>query len=88
MDSAFGRGGLPIPAERSERYTIIEVLMFEGRSVATKNAFYPRLYADASAELGIDVTDLEITIIETPRHDCGIRGKAADELVLSYEVER
>ncbi len=78
----------PVPAGRSERYTVIEVLMFEGRSVATKKSFYARLYADAAAQLGINATDLEISIVETPRHDWGIRGQAGDELALTYEVQR
>ncbi len=78
----------PVPAGRSERYTVIEVLMFEGRTVATKKAFYARLYADAAAQLGIHAGDLEITIMETPRHDWGIRGHAGDELALTYKVRR
>ncbi len=85
---SLGRRGLPRPAGRSERYTVIEVLMFEGRSVATKKSFYARLYADAAAQLGINATDLEISIVETPRHDWGIRGQAGDELALTYEVQR
>ncbi|WP_432570714.1 tautomerase family protein [Kineococcus sp. SYSU DK005] len=77
----------PTPEGRSEQYTILEVLMFTGRTVATKKAFYQRLYRDFEAHLGIGATDLEITVVETPRHDWGIRGRAGDELTLSYRIE-
>lgn len=75
------------PPDRSERYLIIEVIMFSGRSVETKKDFYRLLYERAASELGIEPTDLEIVILETPRHDWGIRGRAGDELDLSYRVD-
>jgi hypothetical protein len=78
----------PTPDGRSERYTIIELVMFAGRTVNTKKAFYQRLYRDFEQQLGIDAVDLEITVVETPRHDWGIRGQAGDELALSYRVEQ
>jgi phenylpyruvate tautomerase PptA (4-oxalocrotonate tautomerase family) len=78
----------PTPAGRTERYTIIEIVMFEGRSVATKKAFFTRLYGDFTERLNIDPQDLEISIVETPQHDWGIRGRAGDELVLTYDVAR
>ncbi|WP_432574398.1 tautomerase family protein [Kineococcus sp. SYSU DK005] len=80
--------GFPTPQGRSEEYTILEVLMFTGRSVATKEAFHQRLYRDFEAHLGIEAIDLEISIVEAPRHDWGIRGRAGDELTLSYRVEQ
>ena len=78
----------PTPEGRSQKYTVIEVLMFTGRTVATKKAFYQRLYRDFAQDLGIEAVDLEITIVETPRHDWGIRGQAGDELTLTYRVEQ
>jgi 4-oxalocrotonate tautomerase family enzyme len=75
------------PPGRSERYTIIEISMFEGRSVETKKQLIRLLFERASARLGIAPDDLEITITETPRANWGIRGLPADELGLSYQVE-
>jgi Tautomerase enzyme len=46
--------------------------MFEGRSLATKKAFFARLYRDFAERLNIDPLDLEISIVETPRHDWGL----------------
>ena len=74
------------PGGRSQRYTIVEVSMFEGRSAQAKKAFIRLLYERAKTEIDLDATDLEITIFETPRANWGIRGLPGDELELGYKV--
>jgi phenylpyruvate tautomerase PptA (4-oxalocrotonate tautomerase family) len=74
------------PDDRSENYTIIEIAMFEGRSVEAKKRFYQLLFEQIQARLDIAPQDVEITITETPRHNWGIRGLPGDELQLGYEV--
>lgn len=74
------------PADRSERYTIIEISLFEGRSVETKKQLLHLLFRRLQEELQIAPQDLEITIFETPRHNWGIRGLPGDELSLNYRV--
>jgi phenylpyruvate tautomerase PptA (4-oxalocrotonate tautomerase family) len=74
------------PDGRSQRYTIVEVSMFEGRSAQAKKAFIRLLYERAKSEIDLDATDLEITISETPRANWGIRGLPGDELELGYKV--
>jgi hypothetical protein len=74
------------PSDRSERYTIIEILMFEGRSVEAKKQFIRLLFERAKERLQLEPMDLELTLIETPRHNWGIRGLPGDELELSYRV--
>ncbi|WP_426300488.1 tautomerase family protein [Arthrobacter sp. R-11] len=74
------------PDSRSERYTIIEGILFEGREVETKKSFYRALFEGFETVLGIAANDLEIVLIETPRHDWGIRGLPGDELNLDYKV--
>lgn len=75
------------PADRSERYTILEIGLFTGRSVDAKKTLFRLLYERAREELGLDPVDLEITLIESPRHDWGIRGRPGDELDLPYRVD-
>jgi 4-oxalocrotonate tautomerase family enzyme len=75
------------PSDRSEAYTIIEISMFEGRTVEAKKALIYRIFERFEADLGINPQDVEITIFETPRHNWGIRGKTGDELALNYKVE-
>lgn len=75
------------PPDRSENYTIIEISLFEGRSTEAKKSLIHTLFSLLSAKPGIDPQDLEITLFETPQANWGIRGKPADELTLSYQVE-
>jgi phenylpyruvate tautomerase PptA (4-oxalocrotonate tautomerase family) len=75
------------PQGRTEQYTIIEVSMFEGRSVETKKRFLRLLFDKLWQSLHISPEDIEITIFETPKHNWGIRGVPGDELVLNYKVE-
>lgn len=75
------------PPGRSEDYTIIEISLFEGRSVAAKKRLFALLYERCQAQLGIAPVDLEITLTETPRHNWGIRGLPGDELGLDYSVD-
>lgn len=73
------------PADRSERYTIIEISCFEGRSVEAKKALIRELF-ERLARAGIQPQDVEITITETPKHNWGIRGAPGDELSFNYKV--
>ena len=75
------------PAGRTERYTIIEISMFEGRSVQTKKHLIQLLIDRISVEFGISLQDIEITISETPKHNWGLRGMPGDEVGLNYKVE-
>ncbi|GAA3255274.1 tautomerase family protein [Nonomuraea helvata] len=68
---------------RSENYLIIEVICFTGRSDEAKRALIKEIYARS----GYDPEDVEITIIEMPKTNWGIRGVPADELTLSYKVD-
>jgi phenylpyruvate tautomerase PptA (4-oxalocrotonate tautomerase family) len=75
------------PADRSDRYTIVEISVFEGRSTEAKKALIRGLYARIPPTTGVAAQDIEITITETPRHAWGIRGLPGDEIGLDYRVE-
>ena len=75
------------PTDRSARYTVIEILLFEGRSIEAKKRFIRLLYERARERLQLDPIDLELTLLETPRHNWGIRGLPGDELELNYRVD-
>jgi 5-carboxymethyl-2-hydroxymuconate isomerase len=72
--------------ERTERYTIIELSMFEGRTVETKKELMRLLFERLDQEFAISNLDLEITIFETFKHNWGIRGLPGDELSLNYNI--
>ena len=84
---ALEPGDLVTPADRSERYTVLEVAMFAGRSVEAKKRFYALLFERFQAELGIETVDLEVQLVETPRHDWAMRGLPGDELDVGYRVQ-
>lgn len=69
--------------QRSANYLIIEVVCFTGRSDDAKRALIRTIYE----RCGLAAEDVEITIIEMPKVNWGIRGVPADELALSYKVE-
>jgi phenylpyruvate tautomerase PptA (4-oxalocrotonate tautomerase family) len=74
------------PCDRSDRYTIIEISVFEGRSIAAKKRLIRLIYERIPQLAGIAPQDIELTIFETPRHAWGIRGKPGDEIGLNYTV--
>lgn len=75
------------PSGRTTKYTIIEISMFEGRSVDTKKHLIRLLFERIDQQLNILPQDVEITITETPKHNWGFRGMPGDEIELNYKVE-
>jgi 4-oxalocrotonate tautomerase family enzyme len=75
------------PPDRTTNYTIIEISMFEGRTVETKKHLIRLLFERIQEGLKINPSDLEITITETPKHNWGFRGQSGDEVGLNYKVE-
>lgn len=75
------------PANRSKQYTIIEIIMFDGRSVPVKKKLTKLLFERIHQQIDIAVEDIEIVMFDVPKHNWGIRGLPGDELVLNYVVE-
>jgi phenylpyruvate tautomerase PptA (4-oxalocrotonate tautomerase family) len=73
--------------DRSDRYMIIEVSMFIGRSAEAKRKLIMLLFTNLQAAIGLDPNDLEVTITETPRENWGIRGLPGDEVGLNCRVD-
>ncbi|MFJ7954226.1 tautomerase family protein [Lysinibacillus sp. NPDC096418] len=71
---------------RTNAYTIIEISMFEGRTIEAKKQLISLLFERIESQLNIGPQDIEITIFETPKHNWGIRGLPGDELELNYKV--
>jgi len=72
---------------RSDAYTIIEISLFEGRTVEAKKLLIKMLFQRINDFCGIAPQDIEITLFETPKHNWGIRGLPGDELALNYKVD-
>jgi phenylpyruvate tautomerase PptA (4-oxalocrotonate tautomerase family) len=76
----------PPEPSRTDRYTIIEISMFEGRSTEAKKQLIRLLFERSEKQLNISNQNLEITIFETPKHNWGFRGLPGDEHSLDYRV--
>ena len=74
------------PPDRSDRYTIIEISMFEGRTAEAKRTLIRLLFERIHRDLDIDPHDVEITLFESPMQNWGLRGLPADEIALPYSV--
>ena len=75
------------PEGRTAAYTVIEINMMQGRTVATQKALIKVLFQQIELKIGILPIDIEITIKEQPAHCWGFRGMTGDEaLDLSYKV--
>ena len=72
---------------RSDAYTIIEIMMIEGRTTETKKKLIKTLFKEIEAKVGISLHDVEICIQEAPSSHWGFRGMTGDEVILDYKVE-
>lgn len=76
----------PPSLERPELMTLVTVACFVGRSVDAKRALY-REIVDRLAPLGIPADHVSITVHDLPRENWGIRGQAACDVGLGFDVE-
>ena len=75
------------PGGRSNAYTIIEISMITGRTIATKKKLIRLLFDRIKEEVGISHQDIEICIVESPACNWGFRGMHGDEIKLDYTIE-
>lgn len=74
------------PPGRSDLYTLVEVLLFTGRSLDAKRAFYRAVVANLGG-LGIPASEIFIVLNEQPLENWGVRGgQAACDVDLGFEV--
>ena len=76
-----------MPVGRSDAYTIVEISMMEGRSVAARKNLVRLLFERVQARVGIAPQDLEICIQESAPCNWGFRGQHGDEIPLNYRID-
>ena len=74
------------PESRSEKYLIIEIVMFAGRSDDTKKQLIKLLFENLK-KINIDENDVEIVLFEEPPINWGIRGCNGEDLKINYKVD-
>jgi len=76
-----------VPPGRGEKFTLVEVSMFSGRSMGAKRALYQAIVRNLAA-LGVPALDIKITLIEIPPENWGVRGgMPASEIDLGFKID-
>jgi phenylpyruvate tautomerase PptA (4-oxalocrotonate tautomerase family) len=75
-----------IPPGKGDRFALVEVTMFAGRSLDAKRRLYRAVVANLG-RLGIPPSDVLIVLHEVPLEDWGVRGgMPASDVDLGFEV--
>ncbi len=75
------------PHRVSDRYTLVEITMFSGRSIEAKRRLYAKIVRRLG-EIGVPATDVTIVVLESPRENWGVQGgRPASEVELGFTVE-
>ena len=76
-----------VPPDKSDKFTLIELTLFPGRSPEMKKAAIAEITHALGEKLGIAPPDVFITINEPPLENWGLRGLPASELGLKYKQD-
>jgi phenylpyruvate tautomerase PptA (4-oxalocrotonate tautomerase family) len=75
-----------LPPGRSEKYILIEITVFPGRSQEAKRVLY-RAIVSKLGKLNVDPMDISIILYEPPLENWGIRGGIpASEVDLGFDL--
>jgi len=87
MVNEYDADAFLIPEGCSERFTIVELTLFAGRTPETKKALFETIVARLD-DLGIAAPDIRIIIREEPLENWGVQGgRPASEVELGFKVE-
>jgi phenylpyruvate tautomerase PptA (4-oxalocrotonate tautomerase family) len=75
------------PKTKTSNITLIEIVMFNGRSIEAKKALYIAINDNLALNPGIDGDDITIVLIEPPLENWGIRGKPASEVEIGFNIK-
>jgi phenylpyruvate tautomerase PptA (4-oxalocrotonate tautomerase family) len=82
-----GQMTVPYPDRISDRYTLVEVTMFAGRSLATKRRLYKEIVAGLG-RCGVPPNDVLIVVHEPPMENWGVSGGLpASEVDPGFKVD-
>jgi len=75
------------PPGKDERYTLVDIDLFSGRSLEAKKALY-RGIVDNLGKLGIPADHIKVLLRESPAENWGVRGGVpASEVDLGFKVD-
>ena len=75
------------PPQKDERYTLVDVDLFTGRSLNAKKAFY-RALVNNLGKLGIPPDHIKVLLRESAAENWGVRGGVpASEVDLGFKID-
>lgn len=84
---SYAPGEWMLPPGKSERYVLVEIAAFAGRTPETKGKLFSQVVANLGA-LGIEPGDVFVIVMDQPLHNWGIRGgQRADLVDLGFNVQ-
>lgn len=84
---SYAPGEWMLPPGKTERYVLVEIAAFAGRTPETKGKLFSQVVANLGA-LGIEPGDVFVIVVDQPLHNWGIRGgQRADLVDLGYSVK-
>jgi len=76
-----------LPEGTTDKYVLVEIALFAGRTPETKGRLYAAIVANLE-RIGVGKNDVFIRIVDQPRENFGIRGgQRADLVQLGYDVK-
>lgn len=76
------------PPDKSDRFVVIEIIAFPGRSFAAKKKLYAAIVQNLGSSPGIAGDDILVILHEPPKENWGVHGgKPASEVDLGFRVE-
>jgi phenylpyruvate tautomerase PptA (4-oxalocrotonate tautomerase family) len=74
-----------VPPRHSNRYTMVVVTMFKGRTEATKRKLYASL-ADELGQVGVPSGDVQVIVHEPPVGNWSLNGIPATDADLGFNI--
>ena len=77
-----------IPSAKSDRFVIIEITAYQGRSFEAKKNLYRLIAQNLAKSPGIPGNDILIILHEPPKENWGVHGgRPASEVDLGFKIE-
>lgn len=83
----YDEAHFPLVPGKSDRFIIIEIALFHGRSLAAKRNLYAAIVRNLKISFGLEPHDIRIVLEEAGRENWGLDGKPASEIELGFKVE-
>ncbi|MDX2191040.1 MAG: tautomerase family protein [Bacteroidota bacterium] len=82
---AIDRESVYYPSDRTDRYTLIEITLFEGRPQDKIKEVIHLILERICDDLDLPKDDVEVIVYPVPKNSWGLKGLVAQDLPLGYQ---